>query len=105
MFISHFFYFRYSQYYGTLDNIQAYTYVFPCDFAARNNEIDIYGTGGAILAGMKHLMNRLPGLKRVELVDLQLDSIDGKWIFCKNNFSLLVFQFHFNSGKVECFDM
>ena len=84
--ISRFFntYFRFSEYYGNLANIHAYTYVFPCDFAARNNEIDIYGTGGAILEGMKHLMHKLPGLRRVELIDLQLDSLDGKSVFCEN---------------------
>ena len=83
--ISRFFntYFRFSEYYGNLANIHAYTYVFPCDFAARNNEIDIYGTGGAILEGMKHLMHKLPGLRRVELIDLQLDSVDGNSVFCE----------------------
>ena len=81
---TNFWFFRFSDYYGNLANIHAYTYVFPCDFAARNNEIDIYGTGGAILEGMKHLMHKLPGLRRVELIDLQLDSLDGKSVFCEN---------------------
>ena len=53
--------------------------MFPCDFARKNNEIDIYGTGGMILQYMKNLLAFLPGLKRLELVDLELDGIDGNY--------------------------
>ena len=72
-------YFRFCEYYGDLTNIEAYQYIFPCDFAARSNEVDIYGTGGDILRGMKNLMLKLPRLKRVELIDLQLDIADCKY--------------------------
>ena len=60
--------------------IESFTYVFPCDFAHKNNEIDIYGTGGTILQDMKNLLVFLPGLKRLELVDLELDGFDGNVI-------------------------
>ena len=68
---------KWCYYNGDLANIQAFSYVFPCDFANRHNEIDIYGTGGSILQGMKNLLMKLPGLKRVELTDLQLDGVDA----------------------------
>ena len=58
-------------------DIKSFTYVFPCDFARKNNEIDIYGTGGMILQDMKNLLAFLPGLKRLDLVDLELDGFDG----------------------------
>jgi hypothetical protein len=44
----------------------------------KHNEIDIYGTGGMILQNMKNLLECLPGLERLELVDLQLVGNDGK---------------------------
>ena len=68
---------KFCDYYGELYNIQAFCYVFPCDFARKHNEVDIFGTGGTILEGMKSLLMKLPGLKKVELVDLQLDIVDG----------------------------
>jgi hypothetical protein len=43
----------------------------------KHNEIDIYGTGGMILQNMKNLLECLPGLERLELIDLQLDGNDG----------------------------
>ena len=61
-----------------LPNIKCFTYVFPCDFAKTNNEVEIYGTGGMILQNMKNLLNCLPGLERLELMDLQLDGDDGR---------------------------
>ena len=60
-----------------MKNVQAFCYVFPCDFASKHTEIDIYGTGGTILQGMKDLLIKLPGLKKVELMDLQLDVVDS----------------------------
>ena len=60
-----------------ISDIKSFTYVFPCDFARQNNEVDIYGTGGMILQDMKNLLAFLPGLKRLELVDLELDGFDG----------------------------
>ena len=69
---------KYCNFYGDLTNIAAFCYVFPCDFASRHDTVDIYGTGGSILQGMKGLLMKLPGLKKVELVDLQLDIVDGK---------------------------
>lgn len=68
---------RWCGYYGELDKIQSFTYVFPCDFARKSNEVDIYGTGGTILADMKGLLMSLPGLKRLELIDLELEELDG----------------------------
>ena len=63
-----------------LPNIKCFTYVFPCDFAKTNNEVEIYGTGGMILQNMKNLLHCLPGLERLELVDLQLDGGDGEHV-------------------------
>ena len=60
-----------------LPNIKCFTYVFPCDFAKKNNEVEIFGTGGMILQNMKNLLYNLPGLETLELVDLQLDGHDG----------------------------
>ena len=51
--------------------------MFPCDFAKKNNEVEIFGTGGMILQNMKDLLYNLPGLETLELVDLQLDGHDG----------------------------
>ena len=65
--------------YNVSSDIKSFTYVFPCDFARKNNEIDIYGTGGMILQDMKNLLAFLPGLKRLDLVDLELDGFDGKY--------------------------
>ena len=61
-----------------LPNIKCFTYVFPCDFAKKNNEVEIFGTGGMILQNMKNLLYNLPGLEKLELVDLQLDGNDGE---------------------------
>jgi len=61
-----------------LPNIKCFTYVFPCDFAKKNNEVEIYGTGGMILQNMKDLLQCLPGLQRLELVDLQLVGGDAE---------------------------
>jgi len=63
-----------------LPNIKCFTYVFPCDFAKKKNEVEIYGTGGMILQNMKNLLLHLPGLERLELVDLQLDGNDGEHV-------------------------
>ena len=62
-----------------LPNIKCFTYVFPCDFAKKNNEVEIFGTGGMILQNMKNLLYNLPGLETLELVDLQLDGHDGRY--------------------------
>ena len=62
--------------------------MFPCDFARQNNEVDIYGTGGMILQDMKNLLSFLPGLKRLELVDLELDGTDGKCFKYYERYSL-----------------
>ncbi len=40
--------------------------------------MDIYGTGGTILADMKGLLLNLTGLKRLELIDLELEELDGR---------------------------
>ena len=86
-----------------LPNIKSFTYVFPCDFAKKKNEVkssaftfifmksifpflkvEIFGTGGMILQNMKNLLLCLPGLEKLELVDLQLDGSDGikiNWFF------------------------
>ena len=69
---------KFCHYNGDLTNIESFSYVFPCDFADRHDEISIFGTGGPNLQGIKKLLSRLPGLKKLELIDLQLDKIDGK---------------------------
>jgi hypothetical protein len=61
-----------------VSDIESFTYVFPCDFARKSNEVDIYGTGGMILQDMKDLLYLLPGIKRLELIDLELDGNDGE---------------------------
>jgi len=63
-----------------LPNIKSFTYVFPCDFAKKKNEVEIFGTGGMILQNMKNLLLCLPGLEKLELVDLQLDGTDGEHV-------------------------
>jgi len=63
-----------------LPNIKCFVYVFPCDFAKKRNEVEIYGTGGMILQNMKNLLQCLPGLERLELVDLQLNGTDGEHV-------------------------
>ena len=57
--------------------------MFPCDFARKNNEVDIYGTGGMILQDMKNLLAFLPGLKRLALIDLELYVCLGWICNCK----------------------
>lgn len=61
-------------------NIKSFTYVFPCDFARKHDEVEIYGTGGMILQNMKKLLEYLPGLERLELVDLQLEGADAEHV-------------------------
>ena len=68
---------KFAENHGGLPDIESFTYVFPCDFARQSNEVDIYGTGGMILQDMKDLLLWLPGIKRLELVDLELDGNDG----------------------------
>ena len=68
---------KFCRVYGTMPEIHSFSYKFPCDFARKNNEVDIYGTGGMILQDMKDLLVFLPGLKRLDLTDLELDSVDG----------------------------
>ena len=68
---------KYCDLYGKLPDIESFSYTFPCDFARKNNEVDIYGTGGLILEDMKMLLEKLPGLKRLELRDLELDGHDA----------------------------
>ena len=69
---------RFCEMNGDLPDIESFRYVFPCDFARKSNEVDIYGTGGMVLQDMKDLLAHLPGIKRLELIDLQLDGQDGK---------------------------
>jgi len=59
-----------------MGNVVTFCYVFPCDFASKHTEMDIFGTGGSILQRLKDLFIQLPGLKKVELMDLQLDNVD-----------------------------
>ncbi len=54
---------KYCQLYGSLPDIHTFSYTFPCDFARKSNEVDIYGTGGMILEDMKSLLFHLPGLR------------------------------------------
>ena len=68
-------------------DINSFSYTFPCDFARKHNEVDIYGTGGMILQDMKNLLAYLPGLKRLELCDLELDGFDGM----KNSDNIVIF--------------
>ena len=84
---------KFCDHYGELRNIQAFCYVFPCDFARKHNEVDIFGTGGSILDGMKSLLMKLPGLKKVELIDLQLDVVDGRYSF---------FFWYFEGLQIKC---
>lgn len=63
-----------------LGNVKSFTYVFPCDFARKHDEVEIYGTGGMILQNMKQLLEYLPGLERLELVDLQLEGADAEHV-------------------------
>ena len=57
---------KFCEVYGNLPDIQNFSYVFPCDFARKNNEVDIYGTGGMILQDMKDLLGHLPGIRYVQ---------------------------------------
>ena len=68
---------RWCKLYGQLANIESFTYVFPCDFGEKNNEIDIYGTGGSLLEDLKRVLTNLTGLKQFELKNLELDDVDG----------------------------
>ena len=43
--------------------------------------MDLYGTGGSVLQNQKQMLTKFTGLRRVELMDLQLDVVDGKTIF------------------------
>ena len=81
-----------------LPNIKCLVYVFPCDFAKKRNEVQIYGTGGMILQNMKNLLQCLPGLERLELVDLQLDGMDGTYVtkYCRKS----QVEFHFQGEHV-----
>ena len=50
--------------------------------------MEIYGTGGMILQNMKDLLQCLPGLQRLELVDLQLVGGDGELLLFLKAFLL-----------------
>eukprot|EP00095_Tigriopus_kingsejongensis_P000406 maker-scaffold19_size710362-snap-gene-4.16 protein:Tk00406 transcript:maker-scaffold19_size710362-snap-gene-4.16-mRNA-1 annotation:"hypothetical protein L798_10119" len=81
---------------GSLPDIERFSYTFPCDFARKSNEVDIYGTGGMILQDMKALLNFFPGLKKLELIDLELDGVDAAHVLdevstvCAENITNLV---------------
>merc|ERR1719195_2121430 len=47
---------KFCRVYGPMPEIERFSYVFPCDFARRQDEVDIYGTGGMILQDMKDLL-------------------------------------------------
>ncbi len=68
---------RWCKLYGQLSNIESFTYDFPCNFGEKNNEIDIRGTGGALLEDLKRVLANLIGLKQFELKNFELDVIDG----------------------------
>ncbi|TRY74482.1 hypothetical protein TCAL_01322 [Tigriopus californicus] len=68
---------KFCEYKGSLPDVELFSYTFPCDFARKSNETDIYGTGGMILQDMKSLLRHFPGLKKLELIDLQLDGVDA----------------------------
>ena len=80
---------KFCKVYGKMPDIHSFSYKFPCDFARKSNEVDIYGTGGMILQDMKDLLVFLPGLKRLDLTDLELDSVDGTFLLLSLRLAML----------------
>ena len=80
---------KFCKVYGKMPDIHSFSYKFPCDFARKSNEVDIYGTGGMILQDMKDLLVFLPGLKRLDLTDLELDSVDGAFLLLSLRLAML----------------
>lgn len=60
----------------SLDHLSTLKFTFSCDLVSRS-EKTIYGTGGQCLDSLKRLMVHLTGLRKLELVNLLLDSTDG----------------------------
>ena len=47
-----------------------------CTLAEKEND-EVFGTGGEILRSLQRLMGHLAGLRRIELVDLLLERVEG----------------------------
>ncbi|KAL1465411.1 hypothetical protein WDU94_004988 [Cyamophila willieti] len=62
---------------GLGSKVHTLRYTFPCSHATRDEDARLYGTGGKLLESLKRLMNSLPSLRHLELVDLMLDSFEA----------------------------
>ncbi|CAH0394318.1 unnamed protein product [Bemisia tabaci] len=62
---------------GIGSNVETLSYIFPCNQAYRNQPMELYGTGGKLLATLKRLMGNLCSLRCLQLVDLMLDFGDA----------------------------
>ena len=63
--------------FGNFENVESFSFDFPCNFAERKDEVDIFGFGGNVLKELKVLLKQLRGLRYLELANLELDRCDG----------------------------
>ncbi|XP_060527532.1 uncharacterized protein LOC132702781 [Cylas formicarius] len=64
------------------NNITHLKFVFPCDMTERGDteRMQLFGTGGKLLGGLKKLMGKLEDLHKLELVDLMLEANEAKFL-------------------------
>ncbi|XP_014244110.1 uncharacterized protein LOC106663639 isoform X2 [Cimex lectularius] len=93
---------------GVGKNIHTLRYTFPCRLLSgddENQQLHVYGTGGKLLAAVKRLMGNLKKLRRLELIDLMLDSAEAQTLLddvCSDCCTTLKFLSIINFTKGQC---
>lgn len=66
--------------FGVGSSIRCLKFTFPCNMTTNRDEerIRLFGTGGKLLDALKRLMGNLRKLKRLELIDLMLDTREAQ---------------------------
>lgn len=89
---------------GIGSQITSLQYTFPCNMAIRN-ETRLYGTGGKLLDAVKRLMENLPSLRDLRLVDLMLDSDEALRLLdqvCYSHCLTMRKMVLINISKIQC---
>ncbi|XP_037953732.1 F-box only protein 39-like [Teleopsis dalmanni] len=64
---------------GVGSRIRSLVYIFPCNMSHRTDPegIKLFGTGGQLLQGLKHLLSRLKNLRTLKLIDFVLNRFEA----------------------------
>ncbi|GLV34387.1 uncharacterized protein CBL_00314 [Carabus blaptoides fortunei] len=88
-------------------NIQALKFTFPCNMNSRDESerTRLFGTGGKLLEALKRLMRNLTKMKRLELIDLMLDSREAQHLLdevCELCYLTLTHLALINTTRIQC---